>query len=450
MLTVDVLSERRLVGTKPSPLSSTHKLGPLDALVSTMVPISVVYIYQHAIDIDRLEGAVSVLLDHYPHLTGGLQVNPDTHEPSVGRLEDGMRFFTARASENLDLPPNVVVTDLLKGGNLFLPPFDPSFERVTQDPVFGIQHTTFPDGSTTLGIRVHHIICDAAGFFQLVRDLSEIYDTGTLSQEPHCESYLAGVDLTDEERKEALAYDPPYHSLDAPPQSFAAPDDVVSGRVYHLTPSILNNLQKAASSADLKATQWESLCALLYQEIYRARRQLGQVNATHFLTSVNVRPSYRLNLPPRYFPNALHLPYLSLPPDDLASAPLPSVAAAMHASFRSIDRDVSVKSTRWIATVEDKSRIGGAYPWSKTGLMSSAWSGFDIYRGVEFGAAKGEKPILVAPPFTPISLMNGLYYTFSRRDDNGLTLVISLCENVWAELDKEASSSVGLRARRSL
>lgn len=159
-------------------LESLFKLGPLDDVVFPFVPIENVFVYRQPVTslensllpINRLRQALSYLLDYYPHLTGRLQFNPETHAPEITRLGTGAVLHEAHCHLRLDdlVPPprasnRLLVTDLPNGGTALITPFDSSIEGVCRDPLLAIQHTRFACGGVVLGIRVHHILSMLAG-----------------------------------------------------------------------------------------------------------------------------------------------------------------------------------------------------------------------------------------------------------------------------------------------
>ena len=91
--------------------------------------------------------------------------------------------------------------------------------------------------------------------------------------------------------------------------------------------------------------------------------------------------------------------------------------------------------------------------WSMTGeslcplraCMPSAWNKMDAYRGMHFDAEGGDSaPILVTPPFTPMSLVDGLIYFLPTEEqvaENGQTCAIdvsiALSEPLWSLLDND-------------
>jgi len=68
-------------------------------------------------------------------------------------------------------------------------------------------------------------------------------------------------------------------------------------------------------------------------------------------------------------------------------------------------------------------------------FMISQWNKVTaIYKPFEVG---GEPPVLVSPPFTSISLVDGLAYILPTRNEHGLDVLLSLSEDVWEVLDRE-------------
>jgi hypothetical protein len=207
----------------------------MDELVLPFVPIESVFVYRQPtsssenelLPIGRLRRALPYLLDHYPHLTGRLQINPATHAPEIARLGTGAELHEAQCNIRLDdlIPSDrpsgrLLVTDLPDCGAALTAPFDPSMDGVCRDPILAIQHTRFACGGVVLGVRLHHIVCDASGFFQLCRDIAEIYRGLTSSAHPSLKraplirSYLRDIGvLSPQERQNALDYKPTAYYL---------------------------------------------------------------------------------------------------------------------------------------------------------------------------------------------------------------------------------------------
>ncbi|KAG6596047.1 Anthranilate N-benzoyltransferase protein 1 [Phytophthora cinnamomi] len=185
------LSLRCADETSVQKLESPVLLGPLDHVAQNFTPITVVFVYRREggdlVPLDRLRKALSRLLDYYPHLTGRVVMDPNDRTPRIEQLGKGAKLFTAECSQPLaafeavgddDAPsslPRLIVTNLPDGGNALLPSFDPTEAGLTRDPILAVQHTRFACGGVSIGFCLRHIICDACGFFQLVRDLAELY-----------------------------------------------------------------------------------------------------------------------------------------------------------------------------------------------------------------------------------------------------------------------------------
>lgn len=521
-------------------IESPMHLGPFDQVVPPFVPIAVVFVYRpeatpsspspspsppnsgsELIPIERLHRALARLLDYYPHLTGRVAFNPQDQTPEIDRLGSGAELVSAQCDAPLEAfhaaaaapsddddddgaAPRLLVLNLPgAGGNALLAPFDPSMEGVCRDPILTVQHTRFACGGVALGVRLLHMVCDADGFFQFVRDLAELYralraadaaGTGApvqLRRPPHIQSYLTDLceRMRPEEREAALAFKPSVFELDeatppAPAASEApsaepplqtaaapAPAPPITGRVLRFAARELEALKaeanaSASGGAQQQLSTFDALSAHLWQCVYRARLRLcesrgmsASAAALHvsrdFLTSVNWRGPSRLDLPARYFPNCIFCPFFSLPADRLADAPLASVAAAVHDAVRSLSRQEALQSLHWIAAQPNKRRVRLGFRFEAGSFLVSQWCKFDMYRGAEFDSL----PTLVSPPFTPISLVDGLAYFVATEDQlrqstaddsteegqnpsagattGSIDVNLSLSEPLWAILDRD-------------
>lgn len=181
----------------PSSLQSLRSpmlLGPLDQCSLLAIPLAVVFVYRQKPDatrelipIDRLRAVLSRLLDYYPQLTGRIVIDPKGQRPQIEQLGTGAKLLSAQCSEPLkafevvsedDNPgstPRLIGTNLPGRGNALLPSFDPTEAGAARDAILTVQRTRFACGGVSIGIRLRHIVCDAAGFFQLARDMAELY-----------------------------------------------------------------------------------------------------------------------------------------------------------------------------------------------------------------------------------------------------------------------------------
>ncbi|GKZ31871.1 hypothetical protein AbraIFM66950_000782 [Aspergillus brasiliensis] len=369
--------------TAAASLESPFRLGPLDHMVLPFGPVDAVFVYKSPIpdanrdnsallEIERLQRALALVLNYYPHLTGRLHFDPKSHRPEIVNLGMGADLLEAQCSLRLDdiksKPGRILPSDLPDSGNALLPFFDSTMEGVCRDPILAIQHTRFACGSVAIGIRIHHIVCDACGFFQFVHDLAQLYralepngrsgdDTGTptLPSPPDICSYLRDSDsMTPEEHQAALEYNPSSYYVDenpstdpeteppAPPNQPAPPP--VLSRVLRFSSPKLQELK--AQATDPNGRDWistnDALVAYLYQLTYRARLQhltaqgvpettaLNQLS-TGIFSSINMRSPTRLNLSPRYFPNCVYCVYMYLQPEMVPSgkSPRPSTTCPM-------------------------------------------------------------------------------------------------------------------------
>jgi hypothetical protein len=175
--------------------------------------------------------------------------------------------------------------------------------------------------------------------------------------------------------------------------------------------------------------------------------------STDFLTPINWRS--RLHLPPHYFPNAVLCRITTLPSDILTNGSVGQLARTLHGLIQARDAEQARHTLQWIAAQPDKSRIKLDFRYGNGSFMVSQWNKFDMYGGVDFDLdAQGNsiRPALVWPPFTPISLVDGLAYFLAteeqRRQDPERTNVpataaidvnLSLIEPLWAILESDPS-----------
>ena len=514
--TVTILSTQPLHGSQ-NPTSPYHP-GPLDYLVSPGIPIAVVFIYspllsrapQPAIDASRLQQALHRLLDYYPHLTGRLVIDPVMGNRQISRFEAGAQLLLAESAEGLSgltgrssgrgTGGRLTLADLPGDWNALLsfPPIEAGIgvDTDVNVPLFSIQHTRFADGGVALGVCVSHSVCDAEGFFMLVRDLAELYrglESGraecNLKHPPHVDAYVPEVQQKDTPMEppecEAAQFflapkmseqtetrDEPDNSLadaaeipkaptasddEGPAASTAdSPSDPIIGRVLHFSAEELAVLKMKAtgSTPDAWVSTFEALAAHLAQRIYQARvrsreqQGLSKPPSSNFLTPLNWRSPSRLNLPSSYFPNALICAVTTLPPDLLEHESLADVAAAIHALIRSLKPTHAEHIVQWIAAQPEPARIEQRFDYGPGSLMLSQWSGIEMYADMGFNADESgnvQLPVLVAPPFTHISLMDGLGYVLPAQPTRaeygnidggpgGVDVNLALAKSVWDSL----------------
>ncbi|KAJ6508029.1 transferase family-domain-containing protein [Mycena vitilis] len=488
-MTVSVTSQHTVLCANKASLTALElpfRHGAFDQ-VAGFVPIQVVWVYEAQPDgvdlvpVERLRRALERLLDYYPQLTGRLHIDSSNGIREIVSVGTGAELLVARCSERLDAfsspgssspaSRRVLVQDLPDAGNGLLPPFDPTPEGSCRAPILAVQHTRFRCGGVSLGVRIHHTVCDGAGFFQVMRDLAELYraigpsvssDTVfSLSHPPHIRPYmseLVGGNMAPEERQAALGYKPAGFYVQPPT---AAGDggagDSLSAAILAPRPPTLGRFVRYSSSelAALKAkatdpsggswvSTFEALAAHIYQRVHRARLQLhakdpglGELSRTDILNPIDLRS--RLKLPARYSPNALFAPSTVIPPEIL-TGPLWQVAKAVHDFTRSdaLTSKVELDHTlKWIAAQLDMRKILSSFQYGTGSFMASQWNKFDMYSGAVFDVG----PILVSPPFTQSSLVDGLAYFLPTEelatggDAGAIDVSLALSEPVWAFMD---------------
>lgn len=491
---VQIVQEHLLNCKDPSILAGNAdpwKLGPFDYNVAPIIPTAIIFLYEHLesgpthakssslIPVDILQQATEALLNYYPHLTGRLTINEKDQTPQVEHLGTGSLFTVAKCSRTLDSykkgapSQRLLISDLPDAGNALIPPISFSDEEAHQGVTFGVKHTRFACGSVAVGISVLHVVADAAGFFQLSRNLAEVYrqlEAGeasvALRQPPIITSYHNDLtaQLTEQQRREALSFSPRYHELSGnQPQQDPAPSPPsesvkVTGKVFRFNRSVLNELKQtttrdiSANAPDAWISTYDALAAAVYQRIYQSRLDLvrrqeppgdpSQVS-TNYLLSVDVRTRMGLAAQ-QYFPNAVAIPFFSWPPPEhlvsspsaeLDSAPLHEIALTIHQISRVQSESELEDHLHWVAAQSDKSKITHKFGFERPGCLMSAWNKFESYDSM---VMDGVRPSVVAAPFTPINLVDGLVY-FLQTDEavsegeggSSIDVYVALDDRLW-------------------
>ncbi|CAG8896913.1 unnamed protein product [Penicillium egyptiacum] len=439
-------------------LKSPFSLGPMDHTVPAMLTIEAILVYRkpaklpddNFLPVERLNLAASHLLDYYPHLTGRLQQNPVSQAPEIGNLAAGAELWEAQCPRRLAsiaasaLSARILVIHLPDSGNALLPIFHSTMGAVSHNPIFGIQHTRFGCGGVALGIRVHHQVCDATGFMQLVRDLAEIYrqlrdsSPPTLISPPEIYSHFRGTNSPSANQKEkALAFNPPDFCLDenitAVPEASAPPS--VYTCPLRFQGQDLIALKNAATDPNAQGqtsfTRFVVISAYLYQRIYQARIQVLRDKGITldddslqplrgFWTTMDMRDSTRLKLPARYFPNAVHCPWTSASHELLEKGALWQVAQVIHDAIHSVDMNEVKQEFEWVAAQPNKSHIRFKEMVPDGCLVATQWSRGKTYVGVDFDiAANGKRiaPSLVSPAFSEGYRVDGLAIIMSTEEE---------------------------------
>ena len=442
-------------------LGPIFRLGPLDQLVLTFIPVAVVYIYNASpssptIPIDKLCRATNLVLDTYPHLTGRIGVDEQYGGAHIHSLGEGCKILRAtceKTLEELGKGGDIRLMDLPGQGEELMAPYDFMNVNKEDQEVFTIQHTRFACGGVSLGVRVLHCLNDGAGFFHLMRDLTSIYrsldNSAGRTIRKLAPPYLANYEneVSEEEKERNRSYEPVlYHLEPDTPVELAAPDipvpspkkPKITGQVLHFSPNDLDTLKRLAAPQEGYVTTFDALTAHLQQRIYQARHRtftsnpsLGTLGEADLLCPIDLRNHLNLEENGLYPYNAVLTTSSTFPPDVLLdNTKLPEVASKVHHMVRPLGPGDAEATVKWISTV-NRSKIRHDYRGGTGGIMVSQWNKMDMYDGGVFET----RPVLVAPPFTPISLHDGLGYTIPTEIGNGIDVYLALKEEVWGELD---------------
>lgn len=458
------------------------RLGPFDHLSPMTLPIDNIWIYPQApqklegapspiIDVSCLKNAISLLLDVYYHLGGRFRLNNRDKMPEITDFRQGTWLYESSCPCTLESlygssDSRLTIDRLPNGGNSLLPPTSVKKESPGEAPVFALQHTTFACGSVSIGLRVSHAVCDAQGYFQLARDLAELYrkvrvspdawQHVTLAEPPLLESYMRDFyDLADDhELCNALEYQPSlYYVADSTPPWPQFPAS--TRRVIRFSGSELQALKDNAS--DLQAgvgeyvSTFDALCAHVFQRIHLARVthatnsgiSLDTITAS-FLTSKNWRSELRLG--ERYFGNAVNIFYFTLSHEKMANSSHSELAKFIHNAIRGFTSEELVNHLKFVAASPDKSKVIPNFSLGNGTITTTQWCKYDCFKGTEYGldeAGRPILPILSLPPETPFSTLDGVSFFCATEEQSHATerqaidFVVTLMDPLWEILDKD-------------
>lgn len=494
-MTCVTITSRRFVqcadDTAINKLGSSFHLGVIDMRAFPLINNEVIFVYKkpglgagNFIPAHRLEQAFSRVLDYYPHLTGRFEKISAEKGYKITQFNKGADFVEAECPLQLDEVAaldkkggRVVLTNLPEDGLVFMPTVELSFDAFLQRPVMGIQHTRLGCGSVVIGLRINHMVCDAAGFFQFARHLAETYrafsgsviTTGpskfALCCPPVIKPYLSSrSELSLQEQKAAAEYKQKSWFCEEQQKEgggnvSAIPPMKSCGRVLRFSADDLTELKNAA--CDPSGSGWistfEAICAYLAQTVYKARLRLYQDHGVSevaavqeisrgFWAPIEVRGSSGLDLAEEYFGNAIFFVYSYMPHELLGTGSLWQVAKYIHELVRSPTKEEIVQTTRWLLMQADNSRIKPNYEFGKGSFTVTQWSKFKMYSGVELGG-EGDAvwPVLVSPVISPLHRVDGFAKMLSTEEDlrvetGGLAaidVVLTLGEALWKYLEED-------------
>ncbi|KAH0458070.1 hypothetical protein IEQ34_013385 [Dendrobium chrysotoxum] len=256
---------------------------------------------------------------------------------------------------------------------------DQSFERKLvpkkKDGVLTIQATEMKCGGMVIGCTFDHRVADAYSFNMFLLSWSETSLGKPISTIPSFRRSLLSP------RR------PPYSepSLDRlyipvtqlPPPT--APSSNIINRIYYITATNVNRLQKLSSEGGLQSTKLEAFTAYLWKLVGRAGKQRTQMG-------VVVDGRRRLGLAmDAYFGNVLSIPYASA---DVGEMETSEIADLVHTFVAEAAREEHFKGlVDWVEVRRPEAAVAKVYV--EEGLSVVVSSGRDFPVGaVEFGWGK--------------------------------------------------------------
>lgn len=455
-------------------------LGPFDQLGHFATPVNAVWIYESSPSIDlipleRLRRAISRLLDYYPHLTGRLQIDPETDVRSITRLGTGIHLLEAACDAPLQSFANrsslpgreYSVFDFPEFGNGLLAPWDMSLEGAQRDPVFTVQRTEFACSAVAIGMRLSHVVSGAGGFLGLYQDLAKIYratDTAHggqigLTSPPYLPPFMVTsmLHMNADQQRKALSERPAAYSvrnpeaaagssaeIEAHSQGKSLKQDPIVGRSLRFSSSAIATIKRQAvdsESSSARASTFTALSAHFWQHTHLARLAQAQSSSNEgqrqiflssaFGTSVNFVP--HLGLPPRSFGNTIVTPVVELESKELAQAPLWKIADIINDRIRHVSAEEVHKLGNWIAAQPKKSHIQLDFPVTAASFIATGWHRFPLYSGADLDVA----PIFASPVLME-SLFDGMIiFMEAKANDRGVEAVATMKSSTWEFLDRD-------------
>lgn len=461
-------------------LKDTFGLGPFDQLGHFATPVTAVWVYESSsvnlVPLERLQKAISRLLDYYPHLTGRLHIDPSTDVRSLNRLGTGMHLVEARcdasfrsfASGSSTLRPEFNIFDFPGYGNALLVPWDLTLDGTQRDPVFTIQRTEFADSAVAIGMTLSHVVGGARSFLGLYQHLAEIYraidDPMAESQPfelitpPHLRPFMVGqmLHMTMNEKKQALEGRPAGYTLrDSQPAATTPAErkvqswndrnkDPFVGRSLRFPPSAIATLKQQAVDPDdssSRASSFTALTAHLWQRIHRARlahakslpeNERSAYSKTLYGTSVDFTSHFCLHK--GIVGNTAVSRVVELDSSKLEAVRLWEISKIVNNMVRHVSLDDERRLGNWVAAQPKKSDIQLDFNFdTPTMLITTGWHRFPLYSGAKLDVA----PTFATPVFMEALSPGIVVFVESKDKDGGLEAIASLTASTWEFLDAD-------------
>ncbi|RSM00148.1 hypothetical protein CEP52_009299 [Fusarium oligoseptatum] len=461
----------------PISLHEPFVLGPFDHLSHFSTPVNAVWFYESSsttlVPLERLKKVISRLLDYYPHLTGRLQIDPDTGTYSVSRLGSGMHLVEAHCDASFRSFASLSsstsgrefdIFDFPRHGNALLAPWDLSIEGAQRDPVFTIQRTEFACSAVAIGMRLSHVVGGAGTFLSLYQDLAEIYraiDNSNgpieLRSPPHLPPFMVSqmLHMDIDEKEKALNQRPAAYSLydaksapEGPAEGEAQHHlklnkDLLVGRSLRFSSSAIGILKHQAANPDddsFRVSSFTALTAHLWQHIHHARLanakshlqdDLSVYAKSMYGTSVNFIPHF--GLPKRSLGNTVVTPVVELDSTELEQANLWEINKIINGLVRHVSEEETRQLGSWVAAQPKKSDIRLNFKVTPTTLITTGWHVFPLYSGSELEVS----PAFASPVFME-SLFDGIvFFVEPKARDGSLGAIAALKASTWELLDAD-------------
>ncbi|KAJ3668884.1 hypothetical protein LUZ60_010834 [Juncus effusus] len=353
--------------------------------------------------ISLLASSLSRSLSIFPVLAGRLITHPD------GRIfiscnDAGVEFYHAKAprlSLLSLLPPSSDVPKPMK--DFFPMDFTISYQGHFR-PLAAFQFTELGDGSVFIGITMNHAVVDGTSFWHFFNTWAELCRGGIPKPPDFHRSYFG--DSTAVLR---------FVSSNGPEVTFAV-DAPLRERIFHFSGEAMRKLKSKANrrqnnnnsnnmisfSMDQEAeiygkqihdsrtsntkgsevSSFQSLCALIWQAVTRARAWMPEDYVTTFRMAVNCRHRLEPSISPRYFGNAIQSAPTRAQVGDVTKNDFQYVSGLLHTSVKEYGNSAVRQTVADWETAPKCFPLGN--PDGAVITMGSS-NRFPMYEGNDFG-----------------------------------------------------------------